>query len=140
MGEVNRSNVKYKRDPIKHAEAAKRYRKNHPERVRAMLAANYRRNAKARKEYEMSRRYGLSAVQFSQLLAGQENRCAICKNQMDSPHIDHDHQTGEIRGLLCSFCNSGLGYFRDNPSNLRRAITYLSPSLEESLDFIGSWE
>jgi len=129
-----------KRDPIKHAEAASRYRKKHAEKIRLRMAANYRRNVKARKEYEMARRYGITSVQFSSLRTEQENRCAICRNQMDPPHIDHDHQTGEVRGLLCQFCNSGLGYFRDNSENLRRAILYLGPTPEESLDFIGNWE
>jgi hypothetical protein len=129
-----------RRDPVKHAEAASRYREKHADKVRARMAANYRRNATARKEYSRTRKYGLSPIQFSLLRVGQQNQCAICEKQMDSPHVDHNHQTGEIRGLLCSFCNCGLGYFRDNPQSLRRAIDYLAPPVEHALDFVGNWE
>ena len=51
--------------------------------------------------------------------------CAICNNIAKPQHWDHDHTTGEFRGWLCSTCNSGLGFFRDNPYLLRAAARYL---------------
>ncbi len=44
---------------------------------------------------------------------------------MQTPHIDHDHSTGKVRGLLCSCCNTGIGMFKDNPDVLDRAAFYL---------------
>lgn len=61
-----------------------------------------------------------------QLLEKQDGRCAICPNLLYSPCLDHDHETGEIRGALCDTCNRGLGYFYDNPTYLARAIEYLT--------------
>lgn len=54
--------------------------------------------------------------------------CPICKDDLSSviPHLDHNHQTNRVRGLLCGRCNSGLGFFRDNPVALSNAIEYLN--------------
>lgn len=51
--------------------------------------------------------------------------CAICGGK-EKLVVDHDHETDKVRGLLCFFCNLGLGNFRDNPQLLKKAIEYLS--------------
>lgn len=51
--------------------------------------------------------------------------CAICGNTPKRLRIDHDHDTGKYRGLLCDNCNIGLGHFKDSPDRLRKAILYL---------------
>mgnify|MGYP000296437779 FL=1 len=74
------------------------------------------------------KRYGLSVAAFLEMVASQQSRCAIClttHSQADL-HVDHCHATGTVRGLLCSFCNTGLGLFRDNPEALRMAVRYLT--------------
>lgn len=60
--------------------------------------------------------------------AVQDHRCAICRDTRGQRrlHVDHDHATGEFRGMLCHRCNQGLGQFRDNPALLLEAITYLA--------------
>jgi hypothetical protein len=62
----------------------------------------------------------------------QAGKCAICEvlmlvsgNKGDSVHMDHSHETGKIRGLLCAQCNLGLGKFKDDHVRLRKAIAYL---------------
>jgi len=55
----------------------------------------------------------------------QRGRCAICRNTLDRPHVDHDHETGKVRGILCPNCNVGLGHFASDPVRLRRAIAYV---------------
>ncbi|MGC5310826.1 endonuclease VII domain-containing protein [Micromonospora zamorensis] len=62
--------------------------------------------------------------EFQELLAEQGGLCAICGGA-DPQHLDHDHRTGWVRGILCFNCNGGLGQFRDSPMRLARAITYL---------------
>jgi len=73
-------------------------------------------------------KFGITPEQYAQLLVEQEHVCAICKGSDSSGRalaVDHDHTTGEIRGLLCSRCNPGLGQFQDDPTLLQAAIDYL---------------
>lgn len=75
--------------------------------------------------------YGLSHEQFVAMLDEQDNACAICRStewpgKGNRPHVDHDHATGEVRGLLCGRCNFGLGQFQDDPARLAAAIKYLT--------------
>lgn len=69
------------------------------------------------------RKYGLTEEQYESLLAKQGWQCAICGGEPKS--VDHDHVTGEVRGVLCRPCNTGLGHFKDDPERLRRAATYI---------------
>lgn len=64
------------------------------------------------------------------MLSRQDDRCAICRTEIPGGrhgifNIDHNHQTGEVRGLLCSKCNVGLGCFKDDLLVLESAIDYL---------------
>ncbi|MEU7998556.1 endonuclease domain-containing protein [Micromonospora sp. NPDC049060] len=76
------------------------------------------------REYHLRRRYGIGEKEFQELLAEQGGVCAIC-GTADPQHLDHDHRTGWVRGILCFNCNGGLGQFRDDRSRLAGAITYL---------------
>ncbi|GAB3839376.1 endonuclease VII domain-containing protein [Micromonospora andamanensis] len=76
------------------------------------------------REYHLRRRYGIGQREFDELLAEQGGVCAVCGDP-DPEHVDHDHRTGWVRGILCFNCNGGLGQFRDSPTRLARAITYL---------------
>jgi hypothetical protein len=76
------------------------------------------------REYHLRARYGIGQGVVDELLAEQRGVCAICRAP-DPQHVDHDHRTGRVRGILCFNCNGGLGQFRDNPDHLASAITYL---------------
>jgi hypothetical protein len=76
------------------------------------------------REYHLRLRYGIGQADFDQLLAEQGGVCAICRAP-DPQHVDHDHRTGWVRGILCFNCNGGLGQFRDSPEFLAGAIKYL---------------
>jgi hypothetical protein len=84
--------------------------------------------------YKMLRRYGITLEQYNELLIQQNGVCAICLQPEITKHqsgmskilaVDHDHDTGEIRGLLCNYCNTSLGGFRDDPTILELAKQYL---------------
>ncbi|MGE0844214.1 MAG: endonuclease VII domain-containing protein [Candidatus Nanopelagicales bacterium] len=86
--------------------------------------------ARLKERIRTLRRYGLTPETYEELRAAQEDRCAICRT--DTPggrgelwHVDHDHATGAVRGLLCHMCNVGIGNLRDDPAILRRAADYL---------------
>ncbi len=72
--------------------------------------------------------FGLTWDEYDMLLACQDHRCAICggKPRKHALSVDHDHNTGEVRGLLCSRCNHKLlGSANDDPARLRKAADYL---------------
>ena len=72
--------------------------------------------------------YGMSLEELAAMLDGQEDRCAICRSEFDDglvPHVDHCHETGIVRGLLCIRCNTGIGLLGDDPALLEAAIRYL---------------
>ena len=81
---------------------------------------------------QLSRRYGLSHEDYDALCAEQENRCAICGTHACTTGrllaVDHNHETGKVRGLLCLPCNVSLGNMKDDPALLRNAIAYLERS------------
>lgn len=68
-------------------------------------------------------RYGLSEQEFAKLEA--VGACPICTRSGVPMEVDHDHQTGAVRAILCSRCNSGLGLFCEDTDLMRRAIAYL---------------
>ena len=72
-------------------------------------------------------KYGITMEEFEVMKAEQDGVCAICGTKGKKElSVDHDHETGMVRGLLCSGgCNPGLGYFKDNPELLRAAAEYL---------------
>ena len=83
------------------------------------------------RDYQLLYKFGLTRREYDDMLAHQKGKCAICgsidpgsKNKGQFS-VDHDHVTGDIRGLLCTQCNTGLGSFQDNPEFLRMAISYL---------------
>lgn len=74
------------------------------------------------------KRYGLSTSRYQYLLMRQDNACAICKRPQattDALLVDHNHATGEVRGLLCGPCNTALGLLQDSPDVLDAALQYL---------------
>ena len=73
--------------------------------------------------------YGLTHEAFAILLTSQGSACAICQTSdwgKRGPFVDHDHRTGQVRGVLCFRCNSALGYANDNPNIIRAMGDYLS--------------
>jgi hypothetical protein len=85
-------------------------------------------NLKAGKKYRIKCEYGLSLKQVDHINSIQDNKCAICRdefNDLYKTQIDHCHETGKVRGLLCINCNWLLGKSKDNPELLRQAADYL---------------
>jgi hypothetical protein len=76
-------------------------------------------------------KFGITSEQYEELFVEQTGACAICGttefkySRGRKPHIDHCHETGKVRGLLCGHCNIGIGQFFDNVSLLEKAIIYL---------------
>jgi hypothetical protein len=79
------------------------------------------------------KKYGITPDQYIQMMFDQNGLCAICegpethliKGKLPLLAVDHDHETGKVRGLLCSRCNNGIGHFKDSPTLLQRAASYV---------------
>ena len=89
----------------------------------------YRRDSVWYKDTYLRRTYGMSIEEWEMMRDDQNNRCAICSNSFGASakncHVDHCHDTGDVRGLLCSNCNVGLGMLRDSPDLMLKAVQYL---------------
>jgi len=70
--------------------------------------------------------YGITLEDYNILLKNQESKCLICKDVYNNLVVDHDHKTGEVRGLLCYACNSGIGLLKENKNILLSAIEHLN--------------
>lgn len=82
-----------------------------------------RRNMKLRSQY------GIGISDYSRMLVQQDGRCAICRGEPNGQgdlHVDHCHETGRVRGLLCANCNLGIGNLRDSPTIVLAAHAYLT--------------
>lgn len=137
------------RHPGKSAEATRKWAQNNPDKIkekeRARMADPVRaekRRARAREHQHTYRKknpnkvlsarleklYGITLAQYEALEVYQGGCCAICLRPRGRTrlHVDHCHETGRVRGLLCSNCNNGIGRFLHKDSSLSRAIDYLS--------------
>jgi hypothetical protein len=76
------------------------------------------------RHYHLTRRYGISAAEVDAMVEAQGGLCLVCQER-PAEHVDHDHLSGAVRGVLCFSCNGGLGQFRDRVDIMRKAIDYL---------------
>ena len=93
----------------------------------------YRNNPDKTRDTTYKRLYGLSLHDYNNLVDKQQSLCKICSKPFQKLYVDHCHQTGEVRGLLCSKCNLGLGQYDDRPDLLRQAALYLEKFYEENV-------
>lgn len=120
----------------KKKEAARIWASNNKEHRQIIRRAHYLKTRHLRQgqnHVQVLRKYNLSDEQFQAILAAQNGICAICKQPenlmragMPRPlSVDHDHETGQIRGILCHRCNAAIGLMRDSTQLLEAAINYL---------------
>ncbi len=86
-----------------------------------------------RKAHHLKKSYGLDRISFENMLSNQGFLCLLCSQVLSkypdsTTHIDHDHITGRVRGILCRSCNQGIGFLKHDPGILIKAIEYLKDS------------
>ena len=123
--------------------ANKRYREKNRELINAKARADYQlgkkkkypRSQETTRNLHYQRKYGISLDEYKNLAAQQNNKCCICgeeettkskTGEQPSLCVDHCHDTGKVRGLLCRMCNSALGKFKDSVEILEKAKLYLT--------------
>ena len=125
------------KDPVQRKAIQKRYREKHKEKLALQNREYAKKNPeiyrKATREYYarnrdsiIAKNYGLTVDEYYAL----GDSCDIC-NSTDRLCVDHNHETGEVRGLLCNGCNIGLGGFKDDKESLLKAIKYLDGKINE---------
>lgn len=100
-----------------------------------IASGNLRKDKKRQRNLYLKRTYGITTEEYESILNKQNNSCVICSEKFVSnknTHVDHDHNTNEVRGLLCKSCNQGIGLLKDNPNILLNAYNYLSYKLKVS--------
>lgn len=122
--------------------AQKKYLVNAPEvfsKIKAKRASAAKKFYSTKKgkdklrEYHLQKEFSMSIEDYNSLLEKQDGVCNICKRHRIASNksnmaVDHCHTTGKIRGILCNWCNRGIGIFEDNEEFLKRAIDYLKES------------
>lgn len=97
-----------------------------PETRRASYLRHKEKAKQYSTQYNRKRRTGITNEQYEEKLKHQNGVCAICKDVCTRAlAIDHNHTTGQLRGLLCNKCNRGIGYLKDDVATLQRAVDYL---------------
>ena len=122
--ELREYNAKYNEE---HKEERRKYVLAHRE-EKLKYARKYNLEHREEKRgHKLKRRFGLSQEDYDRMFAFQGGVCAICGSPPNGRAlaVDHGHDSGSIRSLLCSSCNQGLGYFKDNPNLLRVAAEYI---------------
>ena len=108
-------------------EYGKKYRETHKDIAREYIKRYGLENKKLMTQIQLHNKYGMSLEDYYLLLDKQERKCAICGKTDGKINlaIDHNHETGVVRGLLCRKCNTGLGFFLDSTNLLQKAKEYL---------------
>jgi DNA-directed RNA polymerase subunit RPC12/RpoP len=97
------------------------------------LADNTHKRTQINKNWKLRAVYGITPETYHELLTEQDYRCAICKNEFVTeprnnaryPHLDHEHSSGWIRGILCSNCNHAIGLLGEDVDRMEVAIRYI---------------
>lgn len=113
----------------------KKYREENKEVIKERSKDYTARSVDKRKDYHLKKHFNMSLNDYNLMLQSQNQSCLIClRHESEFKKklaVDHCHQTGKVRGILCHGCNKSLGSLQDSIENLQRAINYLNKSREE---------
>ena len=132
MKTCNKCNIEKDASEFNKKTASKDGLQYHCKECASSYKKKYKKSPKGKsnqRKTNLKRNYGITPEQYDEILKSQDYKCAICR--YDKPggrgrfHVDHDHETGQVRGLLCHSCNTSLGGFKDNPSITDAATNYL---------------
>lgn len=128
----------YDENPARKLASNKRWQEENRPRMREIQKDHYDRNSaticeRKRELYEpdkkyarkLIREYGIDIAEYERLFEKQKGRCKLCRGSFKKLCVDHCHDTGKVRGLLCRKCNTGIGMLGDNADVCERAAKYL---------------
>ncbi len=120
-----KSNGYYHNNEEERREYSRKYKKDNPQQIIDYELMNKEKRRLQHQEAHLLRSYGISKDIFDGLFILQKKKCLICKKDLESYCVDHDHKTGEFRGLVCKRCNTVMGFVDDDISILNNMIKYL---------------
>ncbi len=110
---------------IDNKEKIKQYPSNSPE-ARKIVYEKYRKKHQNKiRNYKLIKKYNITLEDYNSMYNKQNGMCCICNTYYKELVVDHNHENGKVRGLLCDICNRGLGHFKENIETLQNAINYL---------------
>ncbi len=119
-----------KNNPDKVKEMSKKWKETNPEKKKEINNKWAKANPDKVRNTRLKTKYNITIEDYNQMFDNQKGCCAICNTHQSELkkilYVDHNHDTGEVRGLLCHICNSILGYAKDNTEILNNAIKYLN--------------
>jgi hypothetical protein len=124
-----------RKNPEKLRKNRKKYYERHQERLRAEKAEWQRAHPEQAQDAHLRRTFGITLDQYRGLQEKQGGKCAVCDQEETAVdkrtgkvrrlHVDHSHQSGAVRGLLCTRCNLGLGFLQEDPKIIKSLLQYL---------------
>ena len=133
--EAATSKAWYEANKDRRAATSRAWREANPDRVAAISKAWNEANSERVIDGRLRRTYDISSFEYDDMLEAQGGGCAICGKTPEAEgrrlSVDHDHETGRVRGLLCNLCNRGLGHFTHDLGLLYSAISYLEQRIEQ---------
>ena len=133
---------RYRLNPEREIARVRAWQQANPQRVKAWAEKNRDKRLKKLREIHLRNKFSLTVEEYDAILEAQDGVCALCECPPTpgiSLHVDHDHGTGAIRGLLCVRCNNALGLFREDPDLLKRAARYVTADAKHR-SHRTSWE
>jgi len=123
----------HKVNRVRRLKLMKKYAKSHRTQRRVYLVRYSREQratlSRSRRKQHLRRRFGITLEDFDRMVSEQKGLCALCSKTLSTekrhPHVDHDHTTGRIRGVVHHNCNLVLGHAKDSVELLQQAIAYL---------------
>ncbi len=120
-------------------EAIRARRAGQNDKIRADARARYHANPEKYRDAELKRRYGISSADYEHMLVDQGGKCAVCETcDFVGPgnrlHVDHNHKTNQVRGLICVRCNVLIGMAQEQHARFLAAIRYLEKHAQLTQD------
>ncbi len=141
--EINKQRKEYRQNnKDKIAERGKDYYSRKSEQARLRSAEWYAKNRDRSKNSRLLRKYNISLDEYNKMLLEQDGRCWTCSKHADDERdkvlvVDHNHLTGEVRGLLCSNCNTAIGLLQESQEILEKVSKYLDEKGTCALKEVG---
>jgi len=112
-------------------EQDREWKKKNRQNIATLARIRYQKNSQKELDRIRFKKYGITGEEFRTIVQKQNGRCPICSRTIDKNlSVDHNHDTGKIRGIICNKCNLSIGNAESDPNRLRAMANYLEKNNE----------